>query len=230
MSVNKIFESELQYWDLQLSGKGDASDEISSRILPYRMYEKFPLFIIPFIERRRTETKKIPVVFDVGSGPDSQLAYAHERKLIKLCCVDPLAEEYKSLLKKYNFPPIKYKMSSSPGENLSLPDNYIDLVWVHNSLDHMQNPIKAWEEMIKKLAPGGFLIIQGWENEGKNQGYFELHKHDLYWKSSDKIICLKTRGDDTEYIFDSSSLILWDLFFPKYGDKTWMKIIYQKKS
>lgn len=93
------FGGELQFWDRELSLKGDYPDSILDRLQPERMKNQFPFYIMPLIEELTRKCSSPPKVLDVGSGPPSMLAYGAYNKLLELTCVDPLADRYKELLK-----------------------------------------------------------------------------------------------------------------------------------
>ena len=104
------------------------------------MKEIFPQCLFPLIEEYTLKSEK-PIILDVGSGPLSMLSYVKENDLADLKAVDPLAEEYKLLLEKYNYN-IKYPLIECPGEKLTekFEENSVDITWIHNALDHSQNP------------------------------------------------------------------------------------------
>lgn len=224
--MNKLYESELNFWDEQLSGKGVHSIPVMKRFTAGQMSDEFPKFIIGILEKQKADNKKLPKVIDIGSGPVSQLVWGHEVRIMRLWCADPLAKEYKKLHKKYKIT-IKYILNDSPGEELKFDNDNFDLVWIHNSLDHSRDPLKVFEEAKRVLSPGGFIIFQGWENEGKHNGYFGLHSHDIYWNER---LCVKTHGENIKKQFDISGLEVKETYFPifeKEGRK-WLKVIFQK--
>lgn len=226
-----MYKSELEFWDKELSGEGPFSKTTLRRNSKGEMSKEFPFFIIPFLEEMKTKTKKLPKVLDLGSGPLSQLAWGAEVKLFNLFPVDPLADEYIKLLKKHKqVINTKYTLIQGEGETLSQKygEDYFDMVWSHNAIDHSQDPVKVFEEIVKVTKPGGYIVFQGWANEGKNNEYFGLHRHDIYWK--DGALYVTTKGGKERIMTPKHlPLILWESYFPQYGVKTWIKVIYQKK-
>jgi 2-polyprenyl-3-methyl-5-hydroxy-6-metoxy-1,4-benzoquinol methylase len=178
----KEFQSEIGYWDREMSLQGDYPEDMKDRITPERMINIYPKCLLPL---QKKITGRLPKVLDCGCGAVSMLNYGEENKTIQLTCSDPLAEEYQKLLKKYNYN-IKYPMFTISGEKLTeaLPENHFDISWIHNALDHSQSPAEVIKEMIKVTSYGGYIIICTWENEGTWEGFHGLHKHNLFFKDS----------------------------------------------
>ncbi len=186
------FKSEIEYWDRELSLQGDYPEDMKDRITPERMINIFPKCLLPLM----TEIKdRLPKVLDVGSGPVSMLNYGEENKVIHLIAADPLSLEYQKLLQKYGYK-VNYPMFPMTGEELSreLQENYFDITWCHNALDHSQSPGEVVKEMTKVTRYGGYIIICTWENEGTWEGFHGLHKHNLFFKDND--LWLKTLAGD----------------------------------
>jgi SAM-dependent methyltransferase len=113
-------------------------------------------------------------VLDVGSGVVSILNGLLPKE--KIVTVDPLGEKYKTIF-DYNKhqiqPPIPVR-----GEEIALKNEF-DIVHMSNALDHTQDPRLVYENLRRAVKPGGFLIIQGFENEGKAQNYQGMHQWDI---------------------------------------------------
>lgn len=225
------FKIELGYWDRELSLQGEYPDAIRNRYITGRTSKEFPLWIIPYLEELEAVNKRIPRIADIGSGPLSQLTYGHNKRLLDLWAVDPLADEYKKLLKKHNIPEQKYYLCQCPGEELSEYFNNsilkFDLVWTHNALDHSQEPVKVFEEMAKITEPGGYIIFQGWKNEGEHNGYYGLHQHDIYFIEDIEKLMVKTRGKEEAETF-TGDVRLIDYELKNYPGREWIKVIWKK--
>lgn len=89
-------------------------------------------------------------VLDVGCGVSTILHFiAGERYGI-----DPLADEY---LKMYEYPP-GISVQKGVGENIPFPDDFFDVVFCSNVLDHTDNPRKVVEEIARVLKSKGYFI------------------------------------------------------------------------
>lgn len=61
---------------------------------------------------------------------------------------------------------------------LPFEDNYFNTITVSNSLHHFENPVKAIQNMLRVLIPGGVLVINEMINEQLNpaqQVHFDYH-------------------------------------------------------
>jgi len=47
----------------------------------------------------------------------------------------------------------------SPAEDLPFKDNFFDIVWCHEVIEHVDDDRKCFEEMVRVLKRGGFLVI-----------------------------------------------------------------------
>lgn len=90
-------------------------------------------------------------VLDLGCGISSVLHYLEG----DLYGIDPLAEEYKTI---YAYPgPIKIQKAS--GEETPFVDNFFDVVFCTNVLDHVSDPRKTADEIHRVLKKGGFFVL-----------------------------------------------------------------------
>jgi SAM-dependent methyltransferase len=222
------FDAEIAYWDRELSLQGDFASLVVARLDPEKMIDTCPAL---FEKYRAKISRTGAKVLDVGSGPLSLLAHGHYRKLYELDCVDPLADEYRKLLAKYGYR-IEYRLVQCPGETLSkvFAENDYDIVWMHNALDHSQNPEIVVREMAKVLRPGGYLCIAGWANEGTAEGFLGLHQNDL--RLIDGRLHLATKADRTPKQIDALdclTVIESHQYKPEEEPKEWMHIVYEKR-
>ena len=70
--------------------------------------------------------------------------------------VDHLAHEYVKLSKKMAEEQVTegaIKHVASTSESLPFRDNYADIIYSHNSLDHVNNPLKTMLEINRVLKP-----------------------------------------------------------------------------
>lgn len=64
-----------------------------------------------------------------------------------------------------------------PAEKLDFPDNYFDIVFSNEVLEHVEDDKKAVHEVIRVLKPGGYFVVftpnRGWPFE----------THGMFWRS-----------------------------------------------
>jgi 2-polyprenyl-3-methyl-5-hydroxy-6-metoxy-1,4-benzoquinol methylase len=63
-------------------------------------------------------------------------------------------------------------------------ENSFDISWIHNALDHSQQPVEVIREMIKITKYGGYIFIVTGEIEGSFESFFGLHQHNLFFKEN----------------------------------------------
>ncbi len=185
------FAVELAYWDRELSLQGDHPLAIHQRTDPARMHEAFPQQdLLPWIEALAKETDRRPRVLDVGSGPLSMLALGPQTGRFDLVAADPLAAHYERLLAKHGFRP-GYPLVECFGEHLRrvFAAGSFDLVWIHNALDHSQEPHAVLQQCAEVLRPGGYLVFQGWSREGTAEHWYGLHQHDIFLLPGGRLMC-----------------------------------------
>jgi len=90
-------------------------------------------------------------VLDVGCGISSVLHFIPGERY----GIDPLAEEYHKL---YQYP-AELHIQKADAENLPFADEFFDVVFCSNVLDHIDNPAKTIEEIVRVLRPKGYFIL-----------------------------------------------------------------------
>ena len=114
-------------------------------------------------------------VLDVGSGVVSILNGLLTKE--QLLTIDPLADEYAKFFdyEKHDI----IKPVPVCGEELNC-HNMFDIVHMSNALDHSQDPLKVYANLVKAVKPGGYVIVQGFDREATAQNYQGMHQWDLY--------------------------------------------------
>lgn len=111
-------------------------------------------------------------VLDCGSGVVSILHGTVKPE--NLFSADPLAYEYEKIFDYGKIiPPIQMRC-----EDLKWRNEF-DIVHISNALDHSQQPNIAFERMYRAVKPGGFLIVQGFVNEGTHEEWTGFHNWNL---------------------------------------------------
>ena len=127
------------------------------------------------VVRSFIESKLPARVLDVGSGVVSILRGTVPS--VDLVAVDPLGSLYQCLF-DYSArgitPPV-----TCPGEELSSWFPSFDVVHMSNALDHTQDPLRVFDELLEVTRPGGYLIIQGFVDEAKHTGKLGFHQWDI---------------------------------------------------
>jgi len=113
-------------------------------------------------------------VLDVGSGVVSILNGLIPKE--NITTADPLGDHYKTIFDYQSHgieAPLAYRAEEIPFEN------EFDIVHISNALDHSQDPQAAFAALLKAVKPGGYLIVQGFENEGKFENWQGFHQWNI---------------------------------------------------
>jgi SAM-dependent methyltransferase len=128
-------------------------------------------------------------VLDVGAGPLSSLGKKWEGRTLQLFPVDPLAAEYKAILTRLKIrPPIFTE--AGHGEKLldRFNQNYFDLAFASNSLDHSYDPLLAIRQMFAVVKPQCYVYLWHFANVGVVEGYKGMHQWNFDIKHGDMIL------------------------------------------
>lgn len=180
------------------------------------------------IKKKYSETI---LCLDCGCGPSSQFFTNDfiKRSDIKIITVDPLADVYKELDRKYQ---TGYDLVCIPGYGERLdelfPEDFFHLVYSQNAIDHSQNPKKVIEMLYYVLKPNGYLILHGFIKEGSAANWLGLHKWDI--ETRDGHLLLSNRNGQIKKLNLTSQLNLKvhckSIEGQKIGDR--YTIIYEK--
>lgn len=126
--------------------------------------------LIPFVG-----DKKEVKVADLGSGPFSRIGRFLDGVEVKVYPSDKqdFTDFYKKR-KQTSHIPIEYQNM----EKLTYPDNFFDVVYCSNALDHTKNALAAVKEMMRICKIGGWIYIECWLDQLQT-GY----KH--YWDAKE---------------------------------------------
>jgi SAM-dependent methyltransferase len=121
----------------------------------------------------------------VGAGPLTVLGKQWKGRTLDLHAVDPLADEYDTLLDEFNITPI-VRTELCDGERLTekYNESTFDIVYACNCLDHSYSPLDCFKQMVKVVKPGGYVITDHLVNEGKHQGYKDIHQWNFCTRKS----------------------------------------------
>jgi hypothetical protein len=130
---NLDYFGEFYFWDNFLSKKHPI-------LIKFERKKFFPEYLLEIIIELKKTKSKISLL-EVGSGPLSNLVWGVDQNLFQIIAIDPLADIYDKLMKKYalNYPikPIK-----GNGEKLLklFKTKKFDIVYSRNALDHTRSP------------------------------------------------------------------------------------------
>tara|TARA_B110001452_G_scaffold133165_1_gene110713 strand:+ start:4265 stop:5728 length:1464 start_codon:yes stop_codon:yes gene_type:complete len=203
-------EYELGFWDRWMRSRGGKwPDDFRQRLNP-----RTPFRFQQLLAQASDAGQRHFTALDVGAGPlpKSGHALTKGRKLfgatnctLEVIAVDPLAKDYDRLLRRHGMvPPTRTRYAH--GERLleHFVENFFDLVYALNSIDHAREPLKVryrpdwsgtpklprtrpnnpvrfctWQVLQQMLAVarcGHYVVLGVTANEGVHMGYDGYHK------------------------------------------------------
>lgn len=120
-------------------------------------------------------------ILDVGAGPATVIGKTSPGKILRIVATDVMANEYRQITEEFHAN-VPVPTIHADAEQLSSkfgPASF-DIVHAQNTVDHMEQPIVAIEQMIQCCRPGGVVFLRHYENEGKNTNYANLHHWNFY--------------------------------------------------
>ena len=107
--------------------------------------------LLPFVG----DKKEIKIA-DIGSGPVSSIGSFLPGVDVKIYPSD--VQDFTKWWKDRNQTPFK-PVEIQNMEKLTYPDEFFDIVWCHNALDHTRNAKAALKELIRVCKTGGWVYI-----------------------------------------------------------------------
>lgn len=161
-------------------------------------------------------------ILDCGSGVVSILNGLLPKNY-SLISADLLGEEYETIF--------DYKVHGliAPlpvgAEALTFEDQF-DIVHMSNALDHCQDPAVAYGKLLAAVKPGGYLILQGFENEADHEKWQGMHQWNILLTSSASDATLSVIGKDGRNFYKSNPVVANKIELP--NGKSWFIFIVKK--
>lgn len=182
--AKQVWESglgnEVDHWANWLSGGAEAFAHLPFNDYSWRRDPKADLRNQPHIADFLTPIS--PAVsplrlLDVGAGPLTVVGKNLPGRQVQITAVDPLAPEYDKLLAHNQVVPL-VRTTFAEVERLTdqFVENSFDFVYCQNALDHVYDPIKGIDEMLRVVKPGHTVVLFHRINEGENEKYWGLHQ------------------------------------------------------
>ncbi|MDA1054433.1 MAG: class I SAM-dependent methyltransferase [Planctomycetota bacterium] len=222
------FQIEFDFWDHELSLEGQFPEDMCHRLgLDGQSHLVYPTYLDALIKDHYTPADRLQVL-DVGSGPVSMLGFGHTKGDFQLTAADPLGRKYTEALSKYGYS-LPYDLVQCFGEELTdcFGGNRFHIVWMHNALDHSQQPDIVVRQLVEVLRTGGYLLIQGWSREGTSQGWNGLHQHDLFVAPEGRLMC-EPQGGKAKCITDGLPITVVESSEPTSVPQQWIKLVFRK--
>jgi len=156
---------------------------------------------------------KSSLTLDVGSGVVSLLHGTIDPDKLTSC--DLLAAEY---VKFFNYPNYQIKPPlAKSAEELDFNTKF-NVVHISNALDHCQDVPKAYNNLYSCVDANGYLIVQGFVNEGIYENYEGFHQWNLNVVNNSQLIL--SDKTNTNIVLDTDPYFTIKLFIP-HMNKEW---------
>jgi SAM-dependent methyltransferase len=152
-----------------------------------------------FVERVPADPVKI---LEVGAGPFASIGSGHPRRRVEVTATDVLADKSTRILRRRGVTP-KVPVIYADAERLSrqFGADAFDLVYAANCIDHTDDALRAIHEMVSVVRPGGFIVMDHFQDEGAHQDYAGLHAWNLRAEHGKLVLWnLKHRHDVTRLL------------------------------
>ncbi len=213
--------SELDFWDSFFKTKGlQWTDSFHQGFDPsYPLQEE----VVSLLSLDKSQVN----ILDVGAGPVTYLGKVYKNIKINITAVDPLADAYDKILKKYNISPIirTKKIAAERLSRMFAKDSF-DLVFARNCIDHSYSPERAILEMLNVVKKGCYVLMIHRPNEGITENYTGLHKWNFISESGSFIISSERNSLNFSQKYKNVCKITCEVETRKDGD--WLKTIIQK--
>lgn len=162
---------------------------------------------------------KLPAkVLDCGSGVCSILNGTVPNENLIAC--DLLADEYAKFFNYSKYDIVKpFPLAC---EELLYEDEF-DIVHISNAIDHTQDVRTAVRALWRAVKPSGYLIIQGFENEGLYENWSGLHQYNVSINNG----VFEIHDKSTPLVLLANAEILDRQYIPEL-DKHWITYIAKK--
>lgn len=140
--------------------------------------------------------KKEVRIADIGSGSHSRIGYHLEGVKVTVHPSD------KQIFPTHlHYPQTEYQDM----EKLTYSDNFFDIVYCSNALDHTKNALAAVKEMIRVCKIGGWVYIECWLDQLQTgyKHYWDAKEDGVFVNKTDKFD-LKDFGFKIKFINDHS--------------------------
>jgi SAM-dependent methyltransferase len=177
----------------------------------------FPAGIIGEVKNLKNQVFNVETLktLEIGSGPNSNLSYWVDNKLLEVTAIDPLAEVYAKIMKKLNY---KYPITPIKLDGEDLLEHFkkesFHIIFAQNSLDHVEDPIKCFNNAYYLLKKGGFLFVCSNIKEGTRKSWTGMHKYDIYVENNELILSTQS-GEEIRFI--NNHVFLEFIYYEEYN-------------
>lgn len=158
-------------------------------------------------------------VLDCGSGACSILNGTVKND--NLLVTDLLASEYAKIF-DYSKHDIVQPIPLGC-EDLPYREQF-DIVHISNAIDHTTDPVKSYDKLLEAVKKDGYLIIQGFENEGEHEKWEGMHQWNISLTTTNQ---LRIASKDGNVTYKEGATIAERVYIEMLG-REWFIFIVKK--
>jgi SAM-dependent methyltransferase len=217
---------ELEFWGLELQKLGQFRDVVEKRLDPAARISEYPLGIFSKIyQHNRYKQLK---VLEIGSGPISTLAYGVDHGQLVVTAVDILGDRYRELMERLG---IIYPVVPENGRAEELDRKFqagsFDCAFARNALDHTQDLPLAFDNLVRCVRPGGFIVLMHAVSEGASNHWSPSHKWNLDFEKGG-LTATNKRGE-VHLLEKQNNLEIEYLNYASVLFGRWIDVLYRKR-
>jgi SAM-dependent methyltransferase len=217
---------ELEFWDLELRKLGQFKDVVERRLDPATRITEYPLGIFAKIYQHNRYKHPLKVL-ELGSGPISTLAYGVDNGQLAVTAIDILGDRYRELMDRLGLIyPILPENGRAEELDRRFPAGSFDCAFARNSLDHTEDLPLAFENIVRCVRPGGFILLMHAVSEGASNHWSASHKWNLDFGRTG-LTATNKRGQ-IYLLEEGKSLELEYLSYASVLFGRWIDVLYRK--
>jgi SAM-dependent methyltransferase len=126
-------------------------------------------------------------IANLGAGPMNMIGNGKRHWKIDVVASDPYADEYAKMRRELNLKP-KNPVEKQDLKNLTYENESFDIVYSANTLNHLENPYRALQEMLRICKPNGYIYLRHVIYKGKGEKPLGEPKWDIRTTKSGSLI------------------------------------------
>lgn len=183
---------------------------------------------------KRNISKKVsnPIIIDIGAGPGLlSLEIAKKIPKAQVIAIDP-SEDMLELANK-NVKNEKFKTMRGSSDNISLENNFADIVVSRFSLTYWKNPNNSFIEIHRVLKPGGKFVLEALNKDFPKYKLFLIKIHMFFKSAGSDVIRYHIESYKTAYKIQNVEIFLkktgYKITYKEFDKDKWKYLIVAEK-